>query len=280
MTHKRIITETIKYIILTVFAILFVAPLVWMIVNSMKTENNIFKDMTSLVTFLPARNPSEWFSAYSKLFDRFNIIRPVINSLAYASITVISSLIVNSMAGYALSRYNFPLKNLILTGIIALLIVPLENTTIPLFTIIHRLKLTNTYAGLILPSITNVFVIYLFKQFFDTIPKEYEEAGQIDGASTAKIFVKVIVPLSKPIYATAAVMTFIWSWNDYVWPLMVMTDDKKYPIQVAINVIFNTQPVFTDQIMAALTIATIPMIIIYATMQKYVTQGLAGVGIK
>ncbi len=280
MKSRKIIMMSLKYLFLTALAILFVAPLVWMIMNSMKPENTVFKDMSSLATFLPSRNPSEWFTAYSKLFARFHVIRPVANSLLYASLTVIGSLIVNSMAGYALSRYNFPLKNLILTGIIALLIVPLENTTIPLFTIIHRLKLTNTYFGLLLPSITNVFVIYLFKQFFDTIPKEYEEAGQIDGASTLAIFLKVIVPLSKPIYATAAVMTFVWSWNDYVWPLMVMTDDKKYPVQVAINVIFNTQPVFTDQAMAALTIATIPMIIIYATMQKYVTQGLAGVGIK
>lgn len=280
MKTKIMLLKTIKYIVLVIFGILFIAPLMWMISNSMKTENFVFRDMSSLLTFFPSRNPLDWLSSYSKILGRFHLIHALFNSLFYALVTVIGSLIVNSMAGYALSRYRFPFRNTLLSIIIALLIVPLENTMIPLFTIIHRLNLTNTYAGLLLPSFTNVFIIYLFKQFFDSIPREYEEAAQIDGASRVIIFLKIVVPLAKPIFATAGVMTFIWSWNDYLWPLMVMTDDTKYPIQVAINVIFNTQPAFTNQIMAALTIATIPMVIIYATMQKYITQGMSGVGIK
>lgn len=269
-----------KYLVLSVMAILFVAPLFWMIANSMKPENMLFGDMTSFLAFLPSRNPADWLAPYAKLLERFSIMRSVINSLVYSGCAVFGSLIVNSMAGYALSRYRFPFKKFFLGLIIALIVVPVELTTVPLFTIIHRMKMTNTYFGLVLPGFCSVFIIYLFKQFFDTIPSEYEEAAKMDGATTAQTFRLIIIPLSKPIFATVAIMTFVSSWNDYLWPLMVMTDNSKYPIQVAVNVIFNTYPVFRNQIMAALTIATIPMILVYSTMQKYITQGLGGVGIK
>lgn len=161
---------------------------------------------------------------------------------------------------------------------LGLLIVPVETVLIPQFTIMNGLGLVNTRLAVILPGIASVFNIYLFRNFFIAIPEEIIESARIDGASIVKIFFSIMLPMSKPAIATVGVLSFIGSWNDYIWPLMVLTDKSKFSMQVAITTINSTQPVYINQVMAVLTMSTIPLIIIYVVAQKYILEGLGGSG--
>ena len=154
----------------------------------------------------------------------------------------------------------------------------METVLIPQFTIITKLGLVNNRLAVILPGIASAFNIYLFRNFFIAIPEEIIESAKLDGASTLQIFFKIMLPMSKPAIATVGVLSFIGSWNDYIWPLMVLTDKSKFSMQVAITAINTTQPVYINQVMAVLTISTIPLIIVYIVAQKYIVQGLGGSG--
>ena len=172
--------------------------------------------------------------------------------------------------------------------IIFLIVVPVETSIIPLYEIVSELLGLSgvmTVAGVILPAAISIFNIFLFIQFFEGIPKEYEEAARIDGASTIGIFFKIILPLSKPIIATVAVFCFIGVWNDYIWPMMILPYPEPgewplYPIQNAINTIQNIPGVTTGEKMASLIVTSIPIFIVYVAAQKYIVQGFGSAGLK
>ena len=168
-------------------------------------------------------------------------------------------------------------KNL-LKWLLALFIIPVETVLIPQFTIINSLGLVNNRLAVIIPGLASVFNIYLFRNFFIAIPEGILESAKMDGASIVRIFFRIMLPMSKPAVATVGVLSFISSWNDYIWPLMVLTDSSKFSMQVAITTINTTQPVYINQVMAVLTISTIPLILVYVIAQKYIVQGLGGSG--
>ena len=170
-------------------------------------------------------------------------------------------------------------KNL-LKWLLALFIIPVETVLIPQFTIINSLGLVNNRLAVIIPGLASVFNIYLFRNFFIAIPEGILESAKMDGASIVRIFFRIMLPMSKPAVATVGVLSFISSWNDYIWPLMVLTDSSKFSMQVAITTttINTTQPVYINQVMAVLTISTIPLILVYVVAQKYIVQGLGGSG--
>ncbi|MDC7238304.1 MAG: carbohydrate ABC transporter permease [Sphaerochaetaceae bacterium] len=274
--HRK--NKILFYIGITFLAILFLIPTEWMIVSSFKSESTIFKDMNSLMAFVPHDLS---FTAYSQLLDYYNVFNNIINSLFYASIMVILGLIVNSFAGYSLAMYNYPGKNVLFVFIIAMMIVPIEAIILPMYLVVHNLHLLNTIPGYILPFVANVMNIFLFRQTFITYPQELVEAGKIDGISSFRFFFQVVIPTSSSIYVTIGVLTFLASWNDFLWPVMALSEQKMMPIQVALNAIFSDREhIFTNHTMAALTIASIPVIIIYSIFQKYIVEGAVRSGIK
>ncbi|KAE9633173.1 MAG: fructooligosaccharide transport system permease protein [Epulopiscium sp.] len=279
---KALIKSIPFYTFMFLLAFIFLFPIVWMVVNSFKPEAQIMLDLKTPAAFLPPLNISitEWFTPYKEVFMRFDLFRGIRNSLMYAIVLVALNLLVNSMGAYALAKFDFPLKNFWFTLIVLVLIVPAETNIVPLFVIVHKLGLENTLLGLLAPNIGNALNLFLFRQFFIGIPKELEEAALIDGANSWTIFYNVIMPLSKSIFATIAILTFILSWNDYIWPVLIFADNAKLPLQVILNVLNNTQPVYTNQVLAALTVATIPMVLIYAFFQQYIVEGISHTGIK
>lgn len=281
MTLKYVKT-TVYYVMLFILSFLFLFPLLWMVANSFKPNEMLFSQLNSYKAFLlPFNLPiTQWFDAYGQVFERFNLFKGIGNSLMYGSIVVVCNVLVNSMAAYALAKFHFPGKKIILSVIIFILIVPMETGIVPLFVIVNSLHLVNTIPGLLAPAIGNVFNIFLFRQFFMNLPGELEEAALIDGAGRLRIFFAIIIPLSKPIIATIAILTFIGSWNDFLWPVLIFTDNGKMPLQVILNVLNNTDPVYTNQVMAGLTISTIPIILVYAFFQKYIVEGISHTGIK
>lgn len=275
-----------EYFLLILGSMAFLFPLIWMIASSTKPDYEIYQQMGKIVGLLPnIKNFKNWFEGYKSVIVNYNLWKYAINTVFYAVIILTGNIIVNSLAGYALAKLNFPGKNLIFTIILLLIILPIETTMIPLYTIVHNLRFTGTILAIIIPPLVSVYNIFLFKQFFQNIPKELEEAAEIDGANKFTIYRKIILPLSKPIIATVATFSFIGTWNDYIWPIMVLpapsgNEWPLYPIQAALNTIQQNPTITTMEVMSSLTLATIPMIIFYIFMQKYIVEGLSTTGVK
>lgn len=278
MQKKNILLKIIEYVLLIILASLFLFPMLWMVASSMKPEADVFNNLTSLKAFLPSLNPANWFKTYEEVISRFSVGTYLLNSIFYGLTFALGSIIVNSLAGFAFAKINFSGKKILFGLLLALLIVPVETILISQFTIVEKLGLLNTRLAVILPGMASVFNIYLFRNFFIAIPDEIIESAKMDGASMGTIFFRIMLPMSKPAVATVGVLSFIGSWNDYIWPLMVLTDKSKFSMQIAITTINTTQPVYINQVMAVLTISTIPLVIIYIVAQKYILQGLGGSG--
>ena len=210
----------------------------------MKPEADVYKNLKGWEAFLPSLNPANWFKTYEEVLQRFSIVTYMANSIFYAVTFAAGSILVNSLAGFAFARINFTGKKWLFGFLLALLIIPGETMLIPQFTIINSLGLVNNRLAVIIPGLASVFNIYLFRNFFIAIPEEIIESARIDGAGIVRIFFRIMLPMSKPAIATVGVLSFISCWNDYIWPLMVLTDSSKFSMQVAITTINTTQPVY------------------------------------
>ncbi len=276
----KIVKKTLFYLLASIVALQFLLPLIWMILSSFKIDEVIYKDMGTIFAFVPRLSDLS-FESYVELLGFYNIFKNVGNSLIYASITVIVGLTINSLAGYALARFRFPFKDWILIFIIALMIVPIEATILPLFLVVNEMGLINTIPGYLLPFIINVMNIFLFRQHFLSFPGELIESGKIDGLSEVGCFFRIVMPSSLNMYITVGILTFLASWNDFLWPVMALSNADLMPIQVALNAVFaDTYNIFTSHMMAALTIVTIPIVILYIIFQKYIVEGSMQSGIK
>ncbi|MGI8385357.1 carbohydrate ABC transporter permease [Robertmurraya sp. P23] len=271
----------LKILLLIAFTILFLFPTVWMFVSSTKSVAEISREIGTISSFIPNfSNMSAWFDPYREMFSRFNFGLHFFNSVIYSFVIVFGSLLVNSLAGYALATFDIPFKKYITGTLLILIIFPFQSVLIQIFIIINEMNLTNTVWGLALPHIGSAFNIYLFMVFFKKIPKELRESAYMDGASDWQIFTKIAVPISKPIFMTIGILVFVGSWNDYVWPLMIFTETNKYPLSVAVNIMNETKPIYLNQVMAGLTVTTIPILIVYIFGQKYIMPQNSTTGIK
>ena len=277
---KKQNNKFIQYIVLILLAVFFMFPLIWMVVSSFKNDPQIFSDISSIKAFILPAFSDNYFHNYSDCLKQLPILKSMMNSFFYIGVIIIFSLIVNSLAGYGFARLDFPGKKIIFTILLSLMIIPAQTIMLPLFSIVFKLGWINSYLGLIIPVIANPFYIFLFRQTFLGLPKEIEEAAKLDGANQYTIFVKLIMPLAKPIYATVAIMIFVATWNDFIWPVMVISDPSKQTIQMALSSLFSIQPVNYGRVMSGLTFVTIPVLIIFLTMQKYYVQGIVGSGSK
>lgn len=276
----KIVKKTLFYILASLVALQFLLPLIWMILSSFKIDEVIYKDIDTIFAFVP-RFSDLSFDSYVELLGFYNIFKNVGNSLIYASVTVVVGLTINSLAGYALARFKFPLKDWILIFIIALMIVPIEATILPLFLVVNEMGLINTIPGYLLPFIINVMNIFLFRQHFLSFPGELIESGKIDGLSEVGCFFRIVMPSSLNMYITVGILTFLASWNDFLWPVMALSNADLMPIQVALNAVFaDKYNIFTSHMMAALTIVMIPIVILYIIFQKYIVEGSMQSGIK
>lgn len=260
-----------------VIGIIFVSPLIWMISASLKPEAKIFANMDSITTFIPV---DASLNNYLEVFSRLNMPLVFKNTLLYIALILVFDLIVNSICGYALAKFDFKGKGMILNLVIALMVLPMEAIMLPLYIEMSQLGWVNTIQALVVPFIAKCFSIYMFRQFFYDIPNDLLEAASIDGCSPIRTFFNVIMPISKTVYATVFILDFVSHWNDFMWPFLVMTGEDKRTIQLAVQVFFGTQPVHYSAIMAALVVSAIPMIIMFIFMQKYYVEGIASSGIK
>ncbi len=286
---KKTVKEIAYYIVGIILSAIFIMPIVYMIATSTKSESAYAAGVGTLNMFLPDfAHLGTAFENYKNVLLNYDIWKYALNSFIYAGFVIVLNILINGLAGYVMAKLKFPGKRLLSFMIIFLIVVPVETSIIPLYSIVKimlGLKQGMSVLGVILPAAISIFNIFLFMQFFQNIPKEYEEAARIDGASTLGVFFKVIMPLSKPILATVAVFCFIGVWNDYLWPSMILpsADTGSWPllpIQTALITIKSIESITTGEIMASLVITSIPIFVTYVAAQKYIVQGFGTSGLK
>ena len=286
----NIVSTIGQYAVNVLLACVFIFPLVFMLMASLKNNAQIFEDLRSLRAFLPVGELS--LANYNAVFTRSCFPRFLFNSIFVAALTIGLGLLVNSMAAFALSRLRWKGQKLVLAIIIATLIIPGEAVTIPLLQLVsmlpsvgieNGLRLTqgwlNSYHVLIIPFIASAFSIFLFYQFFQDIPKDLDEAAFVDGANQFQIYRHVIVPVSGPVFATVAILTFLGSWNMFMWPIMTVQSEEYRPVMVGMSYFFQ-QDVQWGEVMAYATMVTIPVLGLFLAFQRSFVQSIAGTGSK
>ena len=284
-SFAQVIKTTLIIVFCLILSVIFLFPLVWMVSNSFKDHETVYAQINSIITFLPpSLNIGEWFVSYIKLFQGFeNFGQSVINSFIYAGVTIISVLTINSIAGYALARFNFPGNRVLTTIILLLMIIPIETSVVPMYLILYYLGLLRepfNVVGYLIPGFASLFYTYMFRQYFLGMPREIEEAARIDGCSRMGVFFKMIVPLAKPIFATVAIFTFMGQWNEYIFAQLMFPNPAQQPLQVFLQLVNNNNPQDIGMVMASLTLSTIPIALVYIFAQRYIVEGVAFTGLK
>lgn len=265
-------------------ALLFLLPIVFMVIASFKPEKVIFDDLKTLTgAFLPNQ---AGLGNYEAIFDRVPVGRFAFNSIFVTITTVLTGLVVNSMLAFALARMRWKGRSFVLATVVALIIIPIEAIAVPLLVLVNELpwidgstSWLNSLHVQIIPFIADAFSIFLFYQFFVAIPRDFDEAAMIDGAGFFSIFRRIVVPMSKPVFATVAILQSVAMWNSYLWPLLVTRSEEVRPLTIGITA-FYTLNIRWGHILAFATIITVPIIIIFLVFERWFVRSAASSGIK
>lgn len=271
--NKKILLAA-RYVALCVLALLYIAPVIYMVVSSFKPDERILADGGSILAFVPVEASLQ---NYYDVFNRVNFSRVLFNSIFITGAIVAGGLAVNSLAGYALARLQWPGRKIALTLVLMLLIIPFEAIAVPMFFQMSVIGWRDSYQVQIVPFIADAFSIYLFYSFFIGMPRELEEAARIDGAGPWRTFFYIIVPSAKPVFATVAVLTFLMRWGSYLWPLMVTIGETYRPLPVAMAA-FESQIKLWGDIMAFGVMMVLPILIVFLLCQRWFVEGVAATG--
>ena len=273
MTTKKKLGTLSFYVAAILLAVIALIPFLWMVSTSFKSRGAL---MSIPIQWIP-ENPT--WDAYIKVFSKFPFAKTIGNSLfisiSYTFLTLLSS----SMAAFAFAKLRFPGNQLLLGGYLATMMIPTQVTMIPLFVVMNRLGLSDTYASVIMPSIFRPFAVFMLVQQMRTIPNDFLDAARIDGANVFQVFVRVALPLCIPSLATLSITTFMESWNDYLWPLLMLSDKNKMTLPIALSTLNGQYATEYNVLMAGSLISMIP-IIIYVIAQKQFKYGMMAGGIK
>ncbi|MEC9489690.1 MAG: carbohydrate ABC transporter permease [Halanaerobiales bacterium] len=270
--------KILAYLIMIVLSIFFIFPLFYMISVSLNPdETAILRNMASVRAFFPGEISLQNFF---DVFDRMPFARFLFNSTFIVSTTIIIGLVVNSMMAFGLARLRWKGRALIVSGVVALMIIPFEAIAVPLLLITNRLGWLDSYHVQIIPFIANPLYIFLLFQFFKNFPSELEEAAIIDGANWFGIYWRIALPLSKPILSSVAILHFLMQWGSFLWPLMVTRGPEYRPLTVAMEVFFGQYPRNWGDIMAFAAMITIPVLLLFLYLQDTYVNTVARSGIK
>jgi multiple sugar transport system permease protein len=268
----------IQYVFMVLLAAFFLFPLAFVFVAAFKDDASVLSDSNGIGAFIP--DPWVGFDNFSSAAERASLWRVFFNSVVISSFIVGLGLLVNSLFGYALARLRFRGRYVLIAVIVALIIIPFEALAVPLLYITAELGWLDTYHVQILPFVANPLFIYLFYTFFLNVPVSLEEAARVDGAGPVRTFVSVVAPLARPAYATMAILGFLFSWGQFLWPVMVTRGVDVRPLPLGIGVFKTTPPVQWGDIMAYAALMTLPLLIIFLIFQRYFIQGVASSGVK
>ncbi len=279
---KRWHTVTvIAYVILLIYAVVSLGPFIWAFLVSV-TPLTYFSHGKHLGVDImqwppninPFTIPPKVFGApatlynYLKVFQVVPFARWIINTVIYAGIVTIGNLILDAFAGYAFAKIRFPGRELIFSILLATLMIPGQITIIPVYNLMVKYSLVNTYYGLFLPKLTSVTGLFLMRQFYMSVPNEIEEAAKIDGAGIFRRFVQIASPMARPAFATLAIYTFLGTWNDFMWPLIITSDKSMFTLTMGLNFFKTSYYTFWQLMMSASILMTVPMLVIFLSFQR------------
>lgn len=277
----------VRYLVLGLIAVIFIFPLLFMLMSSLKPSQQLLADTSSLRAFLPVGDIS--FDNYRDAFQRAPVGLFVFNSVLVTGVTVVLSLLVCSLAAFSFVFLHWRGRNVVLSIIVATLIVPFETIAIPLLLMVSKLPWIgmdgldigwlNSYRVQIIPWIADGLTVFLFVQFFKDLPHELIEAARVEGASWGAIYRRVVMPLSGPVLATAAILKFLVMYNQYLWPLIVVQEESYRPVMVGLGYFFQLQVVW-GEVMAYLSLITLPVLAFYLFLQRAFIASIASTGVK
>ncbi len=264
----------IVYALLIALAFSMIFPYLWMLANSFKSRTDFFTNPYSVIPMPPT---------LSTYYDALTIGRMGVylgNSILYAAAVLVVQLFIDSLAAYSFARVEFPGRETLFLAVLATLMLPGSVTLIPTFLIAHGLGLTNTFTGVVLPGFAGAFGIFLLRQFFLNIPRELEDAARIDGSGFFGTYWRIMLPLAKPAMVTLGVFIFLNEWSSFVWPLIILSDWKKYPVTVGIALFRDVNQINWPAVFAGSTIVSFPIIILFIIAQEYIIGGISLSGLK
>ena len=262
------------YILLIVGALIMIVPFIWMLSTSLKDQQQLFAWPPNWIP-----NPVVW-NNYVEVFTRINFSLYGLNTIKITGIVTITRLVLCSLAGYAFARMKFPGRDLLFMLTLATMMISSQITMIPNFIIMRYLGLVDTHLGVILPQVADGFSIFLMRQFFLTFPTDLEDAAQLDGCSPLMFYLRILLPSSKPILATLAVMTFQGVWNDFLWPLVMLSSPEKRTLSVGLSYLVGQYTTRWDLQMAGSVLTVLPILFLYFFLQKYFVQSIKLTGLK
>lgn len=260
--------KALALLVLSILGLLAFIPLYWMVITAIKEPTLTMQFPPELVP----KNPT--WANFAELFQRKELLRWTLNSVIVAGTVTITQILVCAMAGYAIAKKTFPGARVFFWVYIGSMMIPKQVTLVPLYILVAKFSMINTYAGLILPAIAAPFGVFLMRQFMVTLPDEVLEAARIDGASEMQTFTKVVLPMSKPALAVLGIFTFVGEWNDFLWPLVVTNTTTMKTLQAGLALLQEEVPMKFAYLMAGATYSAIPMFIVFLAFQKYFLRGI------
>ncbi|MBU4336060.1 MAG: carbohydrate ABC transporter permease [Actinobacteria bacterium] len=262
-----------RHAVLIAGSVTVVVPFLWMFTTSLQTRAQTYTSTSVL--------PTSWhWENYAHAWAAAPFGRYYLNSLVMAAGIVLGHLVLDALAAYAFARFRFPLRDPLFVLLLAMLLVPTFVTVIPAYSLVAGFGWIDTYAGLIVPRLADVFGIILLRQYFAGIPQELEDAARIDGCSRAGTFVRIMVPLSTPAFATLAIFSFLFAWNDFLWPLLVTNSDEMRTIQIGLASFEGRYGTSWNYLMAGTVMATLPAMAVFMAFQRLLVRGIAMTGLK
>lgn len=274
----RIYTEKVKtggvFLLLCVLAVLFLLPFVWMLSTALKSPAEA---VSGEIHIIPK---TIMWSNFTHALNLAPFLGYVGNSLIVCTVAVVLTVFINCLAGFAFAKYTFKGRNFLFMMVLSTLMIPVQIIMVPNFLILKQLAWINTYAGLIVPRAAEAFGLFLSRQFMMGIPDELLEAARIDGAGEFAIFRKIILPNVKPLIAVLVIFTFMWRWNDLIWPLIVVSDESMYTVQLGLAMVKGEHYIDWTVLMCLTLLSIIPILIVFAIFQRYFVLGIVSTGMK
>jgi len=258
--------------VLVAFALVWLVPIAWAIDTALKPNGETTKVTWAL--------PHPTLASFRTLIEQGDILHWYATSFITSTLTAIGTVLAASMAGFALSRLDFRGKNLTFWLVLAGIMIPGQVLIVPLFREFSALHLLNSYWAVILPQVPTAIAVFVFKQFFDGLPKELEDAARVDGASSFRIYRTIVMPLSRPAVSAVAIFSFVWSWNNLLWPLLVLTNPDLMTIPVGLATVQGSFGIRYADTMASAVLGAIPLVAVFLLFQRHIVQGIAGTGLK
>ena len=274
MMLRRAATTVLVHGVLVLGAALTLAPLLWMVSASLMPAGEATAAPPRLWPSVPT------LAHYETLFARLNVWRYVANSTLLATAVTLVSLVLNSMAGYAFAKLRFAGRERIFRGLLASLVIPGQVSMLPLFLLLKQLGLINTYWGVLVPGLASIFGIFLVRQYAQSIPDSLLDAARIDGAGEFRIYRSIVLPVCRPVLVTLAIVTFLGTWNDFLWPLIVLTDQDMYTLPVALANLLGEHVQDTELMMASAVLTVLPVVVVFLALQRHYIAGIVSGALK